>query len=453
MIAPAIKGWCPGALTPMPTGDGLLARVRVSAGRLSLEQAGGISECAAACGNGAIELTSRGNLQLRGVDEGALPELWARLSRLGLIDEDPAVERARNIVASPLGDIDPEAACDPAPLVCALEARISGDATLRALPAKFGFVIDVSGRWPLGDIDADVRFEAAGSGFVATLAEPRSRHPRPLPARGGEGSTTPLPASCGEGPGVGSALGLALSRGDLPEIASRLAGAFLALAGAGPDAPRRMRALVRRDGAAAVFAAAGLAPDIAIVPARVAAPSDVVGPLAFPKQTALGAALPFGRVDARGFAGLVGAARRRGATGLRLTPWRALVAVNLDASGATRLAEDLARLNFIVAPDDSRLGIVACPGAPACGHANSAAPADASVLANMLANGRGVALHVSGCAKGCARGVAAPLTLTATPGGYDLILNGRAGDPPVRRGLALRDAAALVASLSRELAA
>ncbi len=119
MSPPAIKGWCPGALTPMPTGDGLLARIRASAGRLSLEQAEGVADCARACGNGAIEITSRGNLQLRGIFEAALPELRERLFRLGLIDADPELERARNIVASPLADLDPEAARDPAPIVTA----------------------------------------------------------------------------------------------------------------------------------------------------------------------------------------------------------------------------------------------------------------------------------------------------------------------------------------------
>ena len=29
---PIIKGWCPGALRPMPSGDGLVVRVRPKAG-------------------------------------------------------------------------------------------------------------------------------------------------------------------------------------------------------------------------------------------------------------------------------------------------------------------------------------------------------------------------------------------------------------------------------------
>ena len=60
---------------------------------------------------------------------------------------------------------------------------------------------------------------------------------------------------------------------------------------------------------------------------------------------------------------------------------------------------------------------------------------DAARWAPLLPKGDGVVLHVSGCAKGCARPAATAATLTATETGYDLILAGRAGDPPARRGL------------------
>ena len=37
----AIKGWCPGALRPMQSGDGLVVRIRPRGGRLSPAQAVG----------------------------------------------------------------------------------------------------------------------------------------------------------------------------------------------------------------------------------------------------------------------------------------------------------------------------------------------------------------------------------------------------------------------------
>jgi precorrin-3B synthase len=188
-MSAAVKGWCPGALRPMPTGDGLLVRVRISAGRLSLDQAEALASCARDCSNGTIEVSSRGNLQLRGVVEAKLNELQARLAAERLVDADPATERVRNIVASPLSDVDPQAFLDVTPIAASLEARLAIDENLRALPGKFGFVIDAGGRWPLGDVEADVRFGAFrgkdGVRFAVWLmGEP---HPQPLPVLTGRG--------------------------------------------------------------------------------------------------------------------------------------------------------------------------------------------------------------------------------------------------------------------------
>ena len=69
MSALAIKGWCPGALRPMLSGDGLVVRVRPYGGRLDATQAAGLADLAERYGNGLIDVTSRANLQIRGVSE------------------------------------------------------------------------------------------------------------------------------------------------------------------------------------------------------------------------------------------------------------------------------------------------------------------------------------------------------------------------------------------------
>jgi precorrin-3B synthase len=459
-MSAAVKGWCPGALRPMPTGDGLLVRVRISAGRLSLDQAEALASCARDCGNGTIEVSSRGNLQLRGVAEAKLNELQARLAAERLIDADPATERVRNVVASPLSDVDPQAFLDVTRIAASLEARLAIDENLRVLPGKFGFVIDAGGRWPLGDVEADMRFEAFrgrdGVRFAVWLMG--EAHPQPLRARGREGRGAAAayspPRSCAEGSGVGPAAEYAIvGPHNLPDAAARLARAFLTLAGPERDAPRRMRELVQRHGSAAIFAAAGLAADAVIAPPRAEAPSATVGVLALGERAGVGAAPPFGRMRADTFAELVRGARAERASGLRLTPSRTIVAVGLEPSRAPQLAKQLAALGFIVAPDDPRLGVVVCPGAPACAQAVADVQADAREFAELLPRAGGILLHVSGCAKGCARASPAPLTLVANPGGYDLVIDGRAGEAPTHRGLSIDQAATLVRSLSGDVAA
>jgi precorrin-3B synthase len=418
---PLRKGWCPGALRPMETGDGLLARVRAPRGRLSLDQAEALANAALRCGNGAIGLSARANLHLRGVTERTLSDLHARLTESGLIDANPEVERLRNIVSSPLDDLDPDAAFDLGPSVAALERRLSEDRGLRRLPAKFSFVLDAKGRLPLGDVDADIRFETfRDDTLVVILAGDNA-----------------LAAEC-----------LAAETG---EVAAQLGHAFLALAGSSEASPRRMRALVAREGAAATFAKAALRAKPRKRSQQRPALREVLGAHSYGAEFVVGAAAAFGEIEAARFKALVERARGFGATSFRLTPWRAFLIAGLDPHGADALVDAVAEHGFIVDAYDPRLRIAACPGAPACAHGSRPVRADASDWAALLPKAGGVVLHVSGCAKGCARPAATAATLTATASGYDLILAGRAGDPPTRRGLSSAEVAQLLAGEGERL--
>jgi len=102
--APQIKGWCPGALRPMVSGDGLVVRVRPFGGRLSPEQARGIAALAQSHGNGLIDLSSRANVQLRGVRQDTHAPLIDGLRDLGLIDADVQAESRRNVLVTPFWD-------------------------------------------------------------------------------------------------------------------------------------------------------------------------------------------------------------------------------------------------------------------------------------------------------------------------------------------------------------
>jgi precorrin-3B synthase len=113
----------------------------------------------------------------------------------------------------------------------------------------------------------------------------------------------------------------------------------------------------------------------------------------------------------------------------------------------------MADLGFIVDADDPRVRIAACPGAPACMHGHRSVRDDATRWAATLPKGDGVILHVSGCTKGCARPAATAATLTATATGYDLVLGGRAGDPPARRGLSSSEVVQLLAGEGTNMSA
>ena len=125
-----VKGWCPSAHHPMMSGDGLLVRVKPRMGRLSAAKVLALCDLAGRFGNGAIDLTSRANLQIRGVAETDHPALLAGLIEAGLVDGD-ADREGRNTVVTPFWR--------PGDLTARLYAALQPvTAALPSLPDKMG---------------------------------------------------------------------------------------------------------------------------------------------------------------------------------------------------------------------------------------------------------------------------------------------------------------------------
>lgn len=163
-----VKGWCPGAYTPMMSGDGLIVRVRPRMGQLSAVQAQGICAAAERFGNGLIDLTSRANVQLRGVAQSDHPALLETLGTLGLLDANPVIEARRNILTTPDwqdGDLTTR-------LYAALYDRLG---ELPDLPAKMGIALDTGRTALLQNSSADFRFEIDNTGGLILRADGMDR--------------------------------------------------------------------------------------------------------------------------------------------------------------------------------------------------------------------------------------------------------------------------------------
>ena len=161
---PQIKGWCPGAHRPMMSGDGLVVRVRPFRAELDRDQTLGLCALAQRFGNGTLDLTSRANLQIRGVAGEDHAALLAELDGLGLIDADPGVEGHRNILIDPdwrHGDLTDR-------LYGAVLATLPD---LPDLPEKMGIALDTGRGAHLRAGSADFRFEISDEGGLILRAD------------------------------------------------------------------------------------------------------------------------------------------------------------------------------------------------------------------------------------------------------------------------------------------
>lgn len=414
--APAIKGWCPTLLSPMQSGDGWLVRVKPTAATVSAGAARLIAAAARRHGNGHIDLTSRANLQVRGLTPRSAERFAETIVEARLASADPSHEAIRNVVASPLGPDDPTAAFDSHSLAREIETTLGTDTGLAALPDKFGILVDGGGALPLAGVTADIAARAQGRVLSVQL----------------DGGT--LAASC--------------SHTKLAETVRALALAFLHLAWRRREPPRRMRALIGDVGETAIFDAACLFPAVAAVAPAPPAPS-AVGFVPYPgtNQGALGAGLPFGRIEANTLVDLAALSERFADGTLRTTPWRSLLLQGVGASDAVELSCEVAALGLIIDGRDPRRRIFACVGAPACRSASVDARGHASRIAAPFDAIDGETLHISGCAKSCAYRGEASVTLVGRDGLYDLVRNGGAADRPSLTGLSLDDAIALLQSV------
>ncbi len=407
MNAPSlIKGWCPGALRPMESGDGLLVRLRITGGSLSAQKAQIIANAALLHGNGLIDLSGRANLQLRGVGASQWPHLIADLSRHGLIDQDAEAEAVRNVMASPLAGLDPSALLDIRPVVKALEARLVSDSALHALPGKFGFLVDDGGRFGVFGQSADIGFEAIKSNDEILFA-----------IRLGSSETVAL-----------------IAPDQVADSAAALAKTFIKTSNKSDKSLKRIKDLIFLIGIKALLHEAGLIRLITLPPKLATLPPFGFHPL---DQTGfVGIGAPFGRWSANNLTALADIAAKDGMGELRLTPWRAILVPGLDAKAAQSLIEK-AGPEFITQASDPRLAISACPGMPACRNASVRTHEDALAFAALpsLSRPSGIRLHVSGCEKGCANPTATTAVLVGKNGLYDLVVNGKASDPPRLFGL------------------
>ncbi len=348
---------CPGALRLHPADDGALARIRIPAGLLSARQALALADVAEELGDAHLDITSRGNLQLRGLDEREAPQLASALDGLGLLPA-PRHERVRNIVASPLSGLDDAGNAEVVRWATRLDELLCASEAATQLSGRFLFALD-DGRGDVAALDPDVTLIAL-PGDEALLRV------------GSETEAVLVPAA------------------EAASSALLAADAFLAVAARESDeAAWRVRELPHGKG----LFAHGLAERLSSrgVPARCVseipvpvgaapAPGVVEGPSS---RCALSVLAPLGRLTSSQWRRTAALAARHGEGPdgegeLRVTPWRGVVLPGLPRESARKLLPALDEAGLITHDGSPWLGVGACTGLPGCARSHRDVRSDAA---------------------------------------------------------------------------
>jgi precorrin-3B synthase len=358
---------CPGALQLHQAADGALARVRLPGGVISPGQLETLAHAATQFGSPAMELTSRGNIQLRTVtDTAAVAEMVAAA---GLLPSQTH-ERVRNIVASPLsGRV--AGTTDIRELVTELDEAIQSEPRLAELPGRFMFGVD-DGRGDISGLAAD-----AGAHFL------------------GEATAALVLA--------GRDTGVRLNKPDIVPALVAVATQFAATHG------KAWRVTELTDTAPLLEQFTPTAAPGATWPPVTRPP---VGWLPQDDgRIALGAAVPLGVLQARvaEFLAAINAP-------MAVTPWRSVLVFDLDEGVADTALRVLAPMGLVFDERSPWLSVSACTGSPGCEHSAADVRADATAALSDPADGH---RHFVGCDRACGSPPSGQV-LVASGDGYQL---------------------------------
>jgi precorrin-3B synthase len=383
--------------------DGYLARIRLPGGLVSGEQLRVLGRLAGELGDGRVELTSRGNVQLRGLAADAAEPLTSELTAAGLL---PSLshDRVRNVLASPLAGLD--RGVELTGIVRALDAGLCARPRLAELPGRFLFALD-DGRGDVAGLGADVTATVAADGATVNGLSVRC-----LPshrAAAGDGGPDELRD------GVADAM-LACAEAFL-DLRAELGGTAWRIADLPGGADRVRAAAARRLGLAAAApedpGAVTASRPVGLV-GRGETGGGAGGPGSVLDDLGVSVVLiaPLGRLTSAQLAWL---ADRAGERGARITPWRSVVLPHV--AGAAGVLREAAGLGFGTDAASPWLRVTACAGRPGCASALADVQADA---AGFAARWPGRLVHVSGCARHCGRPAATEVDVTATSEGYQV---------------------------------
>ncbi|NJN75176.1 MAG: ferredoxin--nitrite reductase [Synechococcaceae cyanobacterium RL_1_2] len=98
--------------------------------------------------DGSADITTRQNIQLRGIHLEDLPEIFEQLSSVGITSTQSGMDNVRNITGSPIAGIDSEELMDTRPLTQKLQDMIvgggKGNPKFSNLPRKFNIAVEGS---------------------------------------------------------------------------------------------------------------------------------------------------------------------------------------------------------------------------------------------------------------------------------------------------------------------
>ena len=425
---------CPGLFYGTPAADGFLVRVRIPGGLLDRQQVSTIAQIISHWHSPTLQVTNRGNLQLRGITTAPTPAMFQALQSVGLAAKNPSLDRLRNFMASPTAGIDPQELIDTRPYLRAINNYLQNHPELVDLPSKFSIGIDGGGAVGIG------MRSPKGYGVISPLAWEHRYNEIQLSA-----------VALKDGVYFHLALGgdkqlldtqVVIKPADCVPVIAALATVYQTYSQQAPPRQQRMKHLLQDWGLEKYL---DLVNQLSAVPLltiplldreKLALSPTIpyqywgVHPQLQEQYSYVGINLPLGKLTAEQWTVLGALSTTFGKGELRLTPWQSVLIPYVKSAQVPELLADLEELGLSASATRPDAAIVACAGKPGCSASATHTQTHALALSEQLsvtctersrsisyqlsANSESLApvnIHLTGCAKSCAQASPAEITL------------------------------------------
>jgi sulfite reductase (ferredoxin) len=394
---PGLDGGKTGALEPEELDDRyFMMRVRSDGALLSAEQLRTLGGIGTDFARETADITDRGNIQYHWIDIVDVPEIWARLERVGLTTEEACGDSPRGFLGSPVAGVAKDEIIAGTPALQEIGRRRAGNPEYANLPRKFK--TSVSGHPSL-----DGAPEINDVAFVGTV------HPDLGPGFdlwvGGSLSTNPF---------LSAKMGVWIPLEDVADVWEGVISVFRDYGYRRLRSRARLKFLVQDWG---IEKFREVLETEYLRRSLTDGPSPEVGVgngdhIGVHEQKDgkfyIGASATVGRVSGRLLTGLGDLVERFGIAGARLTAYQKLVLIGVDGDLVDEVLDALEVIGLSARPSHWRRSTMACTGIEFCKLAIVDTKNRASALIDELERrfpdiDTPITVNVNGCPNACAR--------------------------------------------------
>jgi NAD(P)H-nitrite reductase large subunit len=374
-----------------------MMRVRMPNGLTSAAQIRALAGIAREFGPGFLDITTRQQVQLRGFGIEHVPEIWERLSQVGLASLQTGMDNVRNVIGCALAGLHAREIVDASPVVREFTEMFLGNREFTNLPRKFN--VGISG-CPDHCTHAETQDLALTPAILTVDGEPVRGFNVAVGGKMGSGGYRPAsPLDVFVRPDEAAAMCAAITLifRDYGSRAVRTR-ARLAFLIEEWGVARFRQELTRRAGRTLSSAGAD---------ARGSRSADHLGvtPQKQDGLSSVGLAVAVGRITADQLLDVARLADAYGSGDIRVTTSQNLILTNVANERLPSLLSEPLLQDLPADPPGVVRGLVSCTGIDYCHFAlietKELAVKTAEHLARVLPHGKRLTMHWSGCPAGC----------------------------------------------------